>query len=194
MTISLISDELRQAATPKKELLERMDRIIPWSRWTELVQPYYYKGEHGNKPYPLERMLRIYVIQNLYKHTRPAVHRRSPDDNRHKQRHTEGQRHDSADHRQHRAGLQEGAHPMHPMHQHQDSQRQKSYIDLFRCLAYNTYSNRVRLQWMRFRMDSALSGLQPKPNPRTSENRSSKLDIEWNITKFVIEQEGNFLY
>ena len=66
MTISLISDELRQAATPKKELLERMDRIIPWSRWTELVVPYYYKGEHGNKPYPLERMLRIYVIQNLY--------------------------------------------------------------------------------------------------------------------------------
>ena len=27
---------------------------------------YYYKGEHGNKPYPLDRMLRIYVIQNLY--------------------------------------------------------------------------------------------------------------------------------
>lgn len=42
-------------------------------------------------------------------------------------------------------------------------------------------------------MDSALSGLQLKPNPRTSENRSSKLDIVWNITKFVIEQEGNFL-
>lgn len=130
------------------------------------------------------------IARILHKHTRPAVHRRSPDDNRHKQRHTEGQRHDSADHRQHRAGLQEGAHPM---HQHQDSQRQISYIDLFRCLAYNTYCNRVRLQWMRFRMDSALSGLQPKPNPRTSENRSSKLDIEWNITKFVIEQEGNFL-
>ena len=42
-------------------------------------------------------------------------------------------------------------------------------------------------------MDSALSGLRPKPNPRTSENRSSKLDIEWNITKFEIEQEGHFL-
>ena len=54
MTMSLISDELRQAATPKKELLERMDRIIPRNRWTELVLPYYYKGEHGNKPYPLE--------------------------------------------------------------------------------------------------------------------------------------------
>ena len=66
MTMSLISDELRQAATPKKELLERMDRIIPWSRWIDLVLPYYYKGERGNKPFPLERMLRIYVIQNLY--------------------------------------------------------------------------------------------------------------------------------
>ena len=66
MTISLISDELRQAATPKKELLDRMEKIIPWSRWIELVLPCYYKGERGNKPYPLERMLRIYVIQNLY--------------------------------------------------------------------------------------------------------------------------------
>ena len=66
MTISLISDELRQAATPKKELLDRMEQIIPWDRWIGIVNPYYYKGERGNKPYPLERMLRIYVIQNLY--------------------------------------------------------------------------------------------------------------------------------
>ena len=29
-------------------------------------QPYYYKGERGNKPYDLERMLRIYLVQNLY--------------------------------------------------------------------------------------------------------------------------------
>lgn len=66
LTISLISDELRTAVTPKKELLERMDRIIPWGTWKEIVKPCYYKGERGNKSYPLERMLRIYVIQNLY--------------------------------------------------------------------------------------------------------------------------------
>ena len=66
MTISLISDELRQAKTPKRELLTRMDRIIPWEHWVGMVQPYYYKGERGNKPYQLELMLRIYVIQNLY--------------------------------------------------------------------------------------------------------------------------------
>ena len=31
-----------------------------------IIKPYYYKGERGNKPYDLERMLRIYLVQNLY--------------------------------------------------------------------------------------------------------------------------------
>ena len=31
-----------------------MDRIIPWGEWKALIQPYYYKGERGNKPYELE--------------------------------------------------------------------------------------------------------------------------------------------
>ncbi len=42
------------------------DRIIPWGEWVALIRPCYYKGERGNKPYDLERMLRIYMIQNLY--------------------------------------------------------------------------------------------------------------------------------
>ena len=66
MTMSEISDELRQTQTPKKELLERMEQIIPWAEWEKNVQPYYYKGERCKKPYPLERMLRNHVVQNLY--------------------------------------------------------------------------------------------------------------------------------
>ena len=31
-----------------------------------MIKPCYYKGERGNKPYDLELMLRIYLIQNLY--------------------------------------------------------------------------------------------------------------------------------
>ena len=31
-----------------------------------MIQPCYYKGEHGNKPYPLEIMLRLCLLQNLY--------------------------------------------------------------------------------------------------------------------------------
>lgn len=41
-------------------------RIVPWNEWTAMIKPCYYKGERGNKPYDLELMLRLYLIQNLY--------------------------------------------------------------------------------------------------------------------------------
>ena len=66
MTLAEINDEFGAARTNKKEFLEKMDRIIPWSVIIKLVQPFYYKGERGNKPYPLELMLRIFILQNLY--------------------------------------------------------------------------------------------------------------------------------
>ena len=60
------SDQLAQVRTKKKEFLAQIDRILPWGKWIALMRPCYYKGERGNKPYDLERMLRIYMIQNLY--------------------------------------------------------------------------------------------------------------------------------
>jgi IS5 family transposase len=66
VTLSSIRDELSQVKTRKKEFLEKMDRIIPWEEWKGIVKPFYYKGERGNKPYELESMLRIHVLQNLY--------------------------------------------------------------------------------------------------------------------------------
>jgi len=66
MSLSAFSDELAQVRTRKKEFLELINRIIPWGKWIALIQPSYYKGERGNKPYELERMLRIYILQNLY--------------------------------------------------------------------------------------------------------------------------------
>ena len=66
MTISAFSDELAQVRTKKKEFLSQIERIVPWKEWLAMIQPCYYKGERGNKPYDLERMLRIYLVQNLY--------------------------------------------------------------------------------------------------------------------------------
>ena len=57
---------LVQARTNKKEFLEKLEAIIPWETFVELIQPSYYKGELGNKPYPLELMLRIFILQNVY--------------------------------------------------------------------------------------------------------------------------------
>ena len=66
LTMSAITDELAQAVTHKKEFLQQIDRIIPWSDWKGIIEPYYYKGERGNKPFDLELMLRIHLVQNLY--------------------------------------------------------------------------------------------------------------------------------
>ena len=66
ITLSALTDELAQAKTRKKEFLEQMNRIIPWSEWIGIIRPYYYTGERGNKPYELETMLRIHLLQELY--------------------------------------------------------------------------------------------------------------------------------
>jgi transposase, IS5 family len=62
----VLDDELSQVRTKKREFLTQIDRIVPWDEWTKLIKPCYFKGERGNKPYDLELMLRIYIIQNLY--------------------------------------------------------------------------------------------------------------------------------
>ncbi|MBQ8935100.1 MAG: IS5 family transposase [Oscillospiraceae bacterium] len=66
VTLSAFSDEPAQVRTKKKEFLTQIDRIIPWGEWISLTKPHYYKGGRGNKPYDLELMLRIYLLQNLY--------------------------------------------------------------------------------------------------------------------------------
>ena len=65
-SMSFFTDELAEVKTHKKEFLGKMDQLIPWSEWVAMIKPCYYKGERGNKPYDLELMLRIYVLQMVY--------------------------------------------------------------------------------------------------------------------------------
>ena len=66
LSILGLADEMAQAKTRKKEFLAQMDAIIPWDEWAEIIRPYYYKGEVGNKPFELNLMLRIHLLQNMY--------------------------------------------------------------------------------------------------------------------------------
>ena len=66
LSLSALSDVLSQVRTKKREFLDEIERIVPWEKWVSIIKPYYYEGERGNKPYDLERMLRIYLVQNLY--------------------------------------------------------------------------------------------------------------------------------
>ena len=66
ISLSGLNDELEQVRTRKKEFLAQIERIVPWDTWVDMIRPCYYKGERGNKPYEIERMLRLYLLQNLY--------------------------------------------------------------------------------------------------------------------------------
>lgn len=66
MSLSYLSDELSQVRTKKKEFLGQIEQIIPWGEWEAMIRPCYYKGERGNKPYELDLMLHLHILQNLY--------------------------------------------------------------------------------------------------------------------------------
>ena len=53
MTLAEINDELGAVRTNKKRFLDKLESIIPWETFIEIIKPSYYKGELGNKPYPL---------------------------------------------------------------------------------------------------------------------------------------------
>ena len=43
-----------------------MEHAVPWARLLERLEPLYPKGERGRPPIPLERMLRVYFVQQWY--------------------------------------------------------------------------------------------------------------------------------
>ena len=63
---SLFGDAFQSAKTNKKQFLEKMDSLIPWQDWVSIISPIYYEGKVGQKPYPIELMLRIHILQNFY--------------------------------------------------------------------------------------------------------------------------------
>src|ERR1700746_3031097 len=49
--------------TRRERFLAEMDAVIPWSRLVRLIEPHYPKAGQGRQPLGLEKMLRIYFLQ-----------------------------------------------------------------------------------------------------------------------------------
>jgi IS5 family transposase len=56
----------KKKQTRRDKFLAEMEQVVPWARLVERLQPLYPKGERGRPPIGLERMLRIYFLQNWY--------------------------------------------------------------------------------------------------------------------------------
>ena len=59
--------------TRRERFLAEMDAVIPWERLVMLIEPHYPKAGKGRQPHPLERMLRIYFMQNWFNLSDPQA-------------------------------------------------------------------------------------------------------------------------
>jgi len=56
----------KKKTTRREKFLSRMEEVIPWKQLLAVIEPYYPKGERGRPPIGLERMLRVYFLQQWY--------------------------------------------------------------------------------------------------------------------------------
>jgi IS5 family transposase len=56
----------KKKSTRRERFLGRMEEVIPWAQLLAVVAPHYPKGERGRPPIGLERMLRVYFLQQWY--------------------------------------------------------------------------------------------------------------------------------
>jgi len=59
--------------TRRAMFLEEMEQVVPWTKLCGLVEPHYPKLGNGRRPVGLERMLRIYFLQQWFNLSDPAV-------------------------------------------------------------------------------------------------------------------------
>jgi len=59
--------------TRRERFLGEMDAVIPWSRLVRLIEPHYPKAGQGRQPLGLEKMLRIYFLQQWFNLSDPQA-------------------------------------------------------------------------------------------------------------------------
>jgi transposase, IS5 family len=59
--------------TRRAEFLEEMEQVVPWKKLCALIEPHYPKAGNGRPPVGVERMLRMYFLQQWFNLSDPAV-------------------------------------------------------------------------------------------------------------------------
>lgn len=59
--------------TRRAEFLEEMELVVPWAELAALVEPHYPKAGNGRRPVGVERMLRMYFLQQWFNLSDPGV-------------------------------------------------------------------------------------------------------------------------
>jgi IS5 family transposase len=59
--------------TRRREFLDEMDRVVPWSDLVAEIAPFMPAGKRGRPPFPLESLLRIHFMQQWFTLSDPAM-------------------------------------------------------------------------------------------------------------------------
>ena len=73
MTLAAAGFERYAKTTRRAVFLAEMERVVPWPTQCGLIEPFYPKAGNGRPPVRVERMLRIYFLQQWFNPSDPAV-------------------------------------------------------------------------------------------------------------------------
>ncbi|MEX3900723.1 IS5 family transposase [Paraburkholderia sp. BR10954] len=65
--------DLLTKRTRKREFLDEMRHVVPWSRLIALIEPHYPRGKTGRPPFPIATMLQIHFMQQWFGLSDPAM-------------------------------------------------------------------------------------------------------------------------
>lgn len=63
----------KRKQTKRERFLQEMEQVVPWKALLTLIEPAYPKAGNGRRPYPMETMLRIHLMQNWFGYSDPAM-------------------------------------------------------------------------------------------------------------------------
>ena len=72
-TFAEMAWEKKGKVTRREQFLAEMNAVVPWRRLMAVIEPYYPKGEGGRQPMGLEKMLRIYFVQQWFDLSDPSA-------------------------------------------------------------------------------------------------------------------------
>ena len=72
-TFAALAFANKKKKTRREEFLEEMDQVVPWSQLMKVIRKHYPKSGNGRPPLGLEKMLRIYFLQQWFNLSDPAM-------------------------------------------------------------------------------------------------------------------------
>src|SRR6187399_2565667 len=63
----------KRKKTRREVFLEEMEQVVPWKALLAVISPHYPVAGRGRRPYPMESMLRVHLMQNWFALSDPAM-------------------------------------------------------------------------------------------------------------------------